>query len=172
MGSEFYGSCESFLWRMAKTRRTSCKTIIDRAELESDVEIFKWTGENRNIQMSNTKMLAVGGGEPDKVIEQRLLSGCTQRNNEKNEWADFGLALNSDLSSGSSGRCVTFGSTSGLSRNGNTFNVENVEMWTLTPMSDVQQAEKLELGRQFVFNTAVAATKMEPTQKSKIARSA
>eukprot|EP00567_Pseudictyota_dubia_P008296 CAMPEP_0197435688 /NCGR_PEP_ID=MMETSP1175-20131217/3249_1 /TAXON_ID=1003142 /ORGANISM="Triceratium dubium, Strain CCMP147" /LENGTH=551 /DNA_ID=CAMNT_0042964791 /DNA_START=137 /DNA_END=1792 /DNA_ORIENTATION=+ len=172
MGSTYYGSCESFLWRMAKTRRTSCKTIVDRAELESDIEIFKWTGENRNIQMSNTKMLAVGGGEPDKVIEQRLLSGGAQSSTEKNIWADFGLALNSDFSSGSSGRCVTFGSSSGLSRNGTTFDVQNLEIWTLTPMSDIEQAEKLELGRQFVFNSIVTNAKVKPRQKTQVARSA
>lgn len=179
MGSTYYGSCESFLWRMSKNRLTPCETAMDRAKLESDVEVFKWTGENRNIQMSGPKMIAVGGGEPDKVTERRLLSGrpgaAPAASSEKNVWADFGFALNADLSGGTTGRCVTFGSTSGLSRNGKgTFDVSNVEVWTLTPMGDVEQAEKLEMGRQFVFNsiTAKPPPSIKPRQRTKMSRAA
>lgn len=180
MGQMYYGSCESFLWCLNNNRRVPCKSLLERAKLESNVEIFKWTGENRNIQMANRKILAVGGGEPDKVIERRLLSSNSsvcipsegQGQSEEEQGADFGLALNADLSSGSSGRCVTFGTSSGLSKKGCTFEVSNAEVWTLTPMPDIPQAEKLELGRQFVFSSIMTSAKVKQSINRKMPRAA
>jgi hypothetical protein len=32
------------------------------------------------------------------------------------------------------------------------FEIVNLEVWTLTPVDTIDQAEKVELGRQFVFD--------------------
>jgi len=33
-----------------------------------------------------------------------------------------------------------------------TFEIANLEVWTLTPVDSVEQAENLELGRRFIFD--------------------
>ena len=107
-GSVYYGSGESFLWRLSESRFTLCETKRDLLNRESEIEIFSWTGKNRNVQLSNRKELIIGGGESDNVIRKRLEDEVKQADNEENKKYDFGLTLNSDLSRGTSGICITF----------------------------------------------------------------
>jgi len=140
-GHTFYGSGESFVWRMGKSRRSGeAKNVEEQAVLESDVRVFKWSGKNRNVQMSSSEKLIVGGGGEEN-------------NNNSKEWT-FGLALQNDLSRGQTGDCITFDSSClapSTENNEGIFEVRNVEVWTMTPVVDVHTAEKLELGRQFIF---------------------
>mmetsp|Transcript_32940 Transcript_32940/g.48325 ORF Transcript_32940/g.48325 Transcript_32940/m.48325 type:complete len:484 (-) Transcript_32940:83-1534(-) len=145
-GNNYYGTGESFLWRLQKPRNTPCETILDQAKLESDVEIFKWSGANRNVQLSNFKRIIVGGGEPEEKTPE----------DEKKEFS-FGLAVNSDLSSGTSGMCVTFQSPALHQTPSDVFEILNLELWTMTPFTNEEEAEKLELGRQFVFDHGMVA---------------
>ena len=115
---------------------------------ESGIEVFSWTGKNRNVQLSNCKELILGGGESDDDIRRRLKDEVKQANGEENKEHDFGITLNSDLSRGTSGMCITFGCP-GLSKLGFDFEVSKVEVWALTPMVDVELATKLEHGRKF-----------------------
>jgi len=79
------------------------------------LRVFPYSFENSYVQLCDRDRLVVGGGD------------------------GFGLALESDLLQGSSCPCTTFGSPS-LSKihsDGSTFEVRNVEVWTLTPCLSV-----------------------------------
>ena len=141
--SGFYGSAEAFVWRLKKSRFTRCASIQEQIDLESDVEVFEWSRENRNIQSCkgfNDEMTVGGGGYED---------------DPDNTDKDFGsaLTLSDDLSRGFSERCLTFDSPSLCSRNiDGVFNILNIEVWTLTPVLSLDEAEKLELSRHFIFD--------------------
>jgi len=143
--SRFYGSGEAFLWRMKKTRFTQCDSVEAQVELESNLDIFGWSGRNRNIQFVPGDMsgLKVGGGgimDEDMGIERGTDSG-------------FGLVLESYLDKGYSDKCETFGDPSpSIYGDGNEFDIVGIEVWTMTPTECVKTAEQLELGRQFIFD--------------------
>ena len=50
LGPTYYGSGEAFLWRLKQSKYTPCATVAEQIELESNVEVFAWTGKNRNVQ--------------------------------------------------------------------------------------------------------------------------
>ena len=60
----YFGGGDSFLWRMRHSRKTKCHSIIDQAHLESEIEVFPYTGENHCIQFCTSSKIAVGGGSP------------------------------------------------------------------------------------------------------------
>lgn len=217
----FYGSCEAFLWRLTHSRReiesgieaeeddevardsgdtaSSSRSgqalLARRVDLESDVEIFPWSGLNQCVQMCDGRnIIAVGGGEPEEDIDRKVLAaaarGCNEGRNDAapaaaglpSPW-DFGLALNADLSQGSTGRCATFGTraTGLLSASPDSaaeanesiptappfelanvdvwnapFDIANVDVWTMTPMFDTARAEELQLGKKLILSTAMA----------------
>ena len=134
-GNMFYGSCEAFVWRLRKSRFTECHTVQDQIELESDVEVFDWSRKNRNVQslVNPHSPLLIGGGTDNDGPK-----GCA-------------IFMEPNLEKGMSVACVTFDSPV-LPLSGDMFEIANVEVWALTPVDQVPLAEKLELGRQFVFD--------------------
>ena len=141
-GQEYYGSGEAFLWRLLKPQNARVETVQDQFQLEtSEVEIFEWSGENHNVQrLVNAKSdLIVGGGGQDGAID-----------GDKESRHGSGLVLSPCLTRGHSHSCLTFGSPSLLQ--GDMFEIANIEVWTLTPVDNLEQAEKVELGRHFVFD--------------------
>lgn len=153
----YFGSEDTFLWRMRNSRKTKCNSIIDQAQMESEIDVFPYTGENKCIQLCTHDKIAIGGGVPEHQHEEKR--DDTDDNNaldRKNQIKDFewgpGLVLQSDLLTGSSSPCVTFGSPS-LSKthnDGSLFEIINLELWTLTPCYNLVDAEKLELGKLFL----------------------
>ena len=154
-GNQYYGNGEAFLWRMKQSRYTTCATVAEQIALESNVEIFAWTGKNHNVQYlaSHDSDLVLGGGPPDD-------NSGTNNQKENKGWG-FALAITSDLSRGTSGYSVTFDNPSlppGNHKDNNNINTDdvfeiaNLEMWTLSPVDDMEQAQKIELGRQFIFD--------------------
>ena len=136
-GRTYFGSGEAFLWRLVRSRNTPCENIKEKALLEGEVEFFEWSGENHNIQyLANVHdNLILGGGQPDENPLER----------------DYGpgLVLFPCLSRGFSHSCLTFNSPELA---GDMFEIANLEVWTLTPVESIDQAEKVELARQFVFD--------------------
>lgn len=142
----YFGWEESFLWRMRRSRLEKTHGILEQAQLESEIDVFPCTGENQFIQLCTHDRIAVGGGEPSgekKTDQQPPLPG--------HEWG-FGLAIQGDFMTGSSSRCVTFGSPplSKTHMDGSEFEIVNIELWTLTPCLTEGEAEKLELGKLFL----------------------
>lgn len=129
----FFGSGQSFLWRMRGSRASSCKSVLDQARRESEIEVFPWTGENDMIQICRTDIIAVGGGADEA----------------NGHGSGFGIALESDLLRGSTGPCLTFGSPR-LSRHGDYFEAVNVEVWSFTPFTTEAETQKLEITQLFL----------------------
>ena len=143
----YFGNGESFLWRMRRSRseNDAQHSILDQAKLESELEVFYWSGRNNLVQYCTHEMLAVGGG---------LLRDDSRDDNsdEQPDTGGFGLAIDSDLLRGTSSPCATFQSPplSKLHPNGSPFEILNMEVWTLTPCGSVAEAENLEMTALFL----------------------
>lgn len=145
----YFGGGESFLWRMRHSRKEKCHSIIDQAHKESEIDVYPYSGENNCIQLCTHDKIGIGGGDGDATIAERVQHVDSPIKDY--EWG-FGLMLTSDLLSGTSSPCVTFRSPS-LSfahSDGSPFEIINLELWTLTPYANVEDAEKLELGKLFL----------------------
>ena len=151
-GNSYYGSCEAFVWQLRKTRQDSCNSLDEYILRESSLEVFQWSHKgNRNVQLSNTKKLFVGGGNPDVDEEEDnvMMQDTNENNTDEEEWG-MSIALGNELLNGTSSRCATFASNP-LNRNSEVFEIMNCEIWALTPCMNEESAEELELGRTFVM---------------------
>lgn len=130
----FFGSGEAFLWRMRNDRKTVCTSILDQARVESEIEVFPWTGSNYMIQFCDDKRIAIG-------------SGTALATN-----GGFGLCIDDQVLHGTSSYCSTFNNPplSKEHQDGSPFEIVNLEVWTLTPSMSVEEAEKIEFGRLFL----------------------
>ena len=160
----YFGSGEAFLWRMRRGRDTHCPSIIDQAQMESELDVFPWTGQNNFVQLCTSNKIAVGGGTEEQkadVVEDAKMDvdANPDEGDQKTSWDmddaptfGFGLAIEDNLLIGVSSPCVTFGSPplSKKHSDGNPFEILNLEVWTLTPCNTMEEAEKLELSRLFL----------------------
>lgn len=143
----YFGNGESFLWRMRRSRseNDAQHSILDQAKLESELEVFYWSGKNNLVQYCTHEMLAVGGGllRDDNRVDI---------SDERPDTGGFGLAIDSDLLRGTSSPCATFQSPplSKLHPNGSPFEILNMEVWTLTPCGSVAEAENMEMTALFL----------------------
>jgi hypothetical protein len=147
----YYGSAHSFVWRMRHSRREKTHSIIDQAHLESEIDVFHTTGENKCYQLCTDDNIAVGGGTFDPTSSSRSLASDPNVLVQDFEWGPS-LMIKEDLLQGTTSPCFTFGSPS-LSTahaDGSLFEIINVELWTLTPCLTLEEAEKLELGQLFL----------------------
>lgn len=148
----YFGGGESFLWRMRHSRHTKCHSIIDQAHLESEIEVFPYTGENQCIQFCTSKNIAVGGGTaPEMLSPTKNGEDEAETQIREHEWG-HGIYLDTDLMHGTSAPCITFGSPSLSEKHcdGSRFEIINLELWTMTPCYTLADAEKLELGKLFL----------------------
>jgi hypothetical protein len=166
--SDFYGTPESFLWRL-KRRRSAKNLQKSKNQLYSnELEVFRYAGHNSYIQFSNRNRIAVGGGSitsaPATIVDDPTSSSSSSSSSHSSssnnppfkkptftDWG-FGLAFESNLQSGSSAPCVTFQSPS-LSRkhsDGSSFEITNLEVWSLTPCLSVKDAERMEIGKMYM----------------------
>jgi TLD len=146
----YYGSGESFLWKMRQPRSTKCHSIIDQAHLESELDVYPWTGENDCVQLCTHNTIAVGGGG---VKSQDIESKVSNKVNITEDPSfGFGIAIDRQLLHGTSSHCATFGSPplSQYHPDASPFELMNLEVWTLTPAYSEEDAEKLELGMLFL----------------------
>ena len=160
----YFGSGEAFLWRMRRGRDTHCHSIIDQAQMESELDVFPWTGENNFVQLCTSNKIAIGGGtKTNKKKDSGDESGDAKvdfaEGDQKTSWDTedsppfgFGLAIEDNLLNGMSSPCLTFNSPplSKKHSDGSPFEILNLEVWTLTPCNTVEEAEKLELSRLFL----------------------
>lgn len=89
----------------------ACLFAIDRQK--DEVKAYKWTGRNRYVQIcdASKKLLAFGGGGKE---------------------GEFGLCVENDFRTGSTGKCDTFGNEPLCSED--RFEVLNVECWGFMPV--------------------------------------
>jgi hypothetical protein len=141
---QYYGTPESFLWRLRKRRMNQSR---DQPLSDGDLEVYRYVGNNKNIQLCLVDKIAVGSGSPpdDESIVSDELSHV-----KLTEWG-FGLAFGRDLQQGSSSPCTTFNSPSlsTFHKDGSCFEVANMEFWTFTPCISLDQAKKMEKSKDF-----------------------
>lgn len=114
----FYGSCESFVWRLSSSRFMPTSSIEEQVKLESSLDVFSWSKENRNIQISTNTKLIIGGGKSDLDDED-----------DEDKWG-MAIALNEDLFTGTSSPCLTYRSPSLTNQNDDgIFEIANIEIW-------------------------------------------
>lgn len=142
---------------MRKTRKTPCQSVIDQAQLESEIEVYPWTGCNNCVQICNSQHLIVGGGA---VLEDRS-DGAISSDFQVEDGMEYGLGLVIDGKSmlyGTSSQCVTFNNAplSNDHADGSPFEIANLEVWTFSPANSVEVAERLELGSLFLESNTLS----------------
>jgi hypothetical protein len=150
----YYGSAPAFLWKMRHSRRTPCHSLFEQAKLESELDVYFYCCNNGLVQVCSNDKIAVGGGD----ILQCPVEGADGEDDdstsigEGGESSGFGLCINRELLSGTSGPCASFRNPclSHNSARGEVFDIVNLEVWTFTPCSDVHAAERLEMTKFFV----------------------
>ena len=79
--TSYFGSGEAFLWKVRNDRTTESKSIIDQAQLESEIEVYPWT-RNNYFLYSSVPMIILHWVEVYLRVMTRQLqkmdSGCTQ----------------------------------------------------------------------------------------------
>jgi hypothetical protein len=163
--NKYFGSGESFLWRMRHNRNSPVSSLFEQAQLESEIDIFPYNGSNAYVQLCTRDKIALGGGgalrpgldgrELCLNQEDDVLSALSQGEEAVYlEWNDygFGLALDENLLHGSTSPSATFGNPAlgNSSGGGQLFDVVNVEVWTLTSASTEKEAQKQEMSIFFV----------------------
>mmetsp|Transcript_24825 Transcript_24825/g.36423 ORF Transcript_24825/g.36423 Transcript_24825/m.36423 type:complete len:210 (-) Transcript_24825:217-846(-) len=139
----YFGSGNSFLWRMRKARSTLCHSVIEQAKIESEIDVFPWTGMNEMVQSCTNRQIALGGGA---LESKEVIDGAQPRQ----DIGGFGLTLDADLLRGTSRPCATFANECLSKKGRNGFEVANVEVWAFTPCFSVEEAEKMEMTRLFL----------------------
>ena len=181
--NRYFGTGESFLWRMRHSRNSPVASLFDQAQLESEIDIFPYNGSNPYVQLCTRDKLALGGGgalKPElygreicpnqEDVQSALSEGEEAAYLEWNDYG-FGLALDQNLRHGSTSHSATFGNSAlGCSgdQGGQLFDVVNLEVWTLTSASTEKEAQKQEMSMFFVRESISSLSKLStsPRQSS------
>lgn len=153
--NKYFGTGESFLWRMRHNRNKDVHSLFEQAQLETEIDIFPYNNTNDYIQLCTHDTLALGGGdrfkkEDSTVHEDEPLDDTTA--DFLNDSLGFGLALDEDLLHGTTCPSATFGNPNLVdnSQVTGTFDVMNLEVWGFTGQQFVHSAEKSEMNAFFL----------------------
>jgi hypothetical protein len=142
IGSQWYGTGEAFLWRLKKRRYTSPKNS-KKSNFEREIEVYPYTEDDDLVQYCTSKTIAVGGGD-----WQHNKNPCPYEDSEKG----IGFMIDGDLAGGETNSCATF-SNPKLAKHttaSSEFVISNMEVWTLTPCINTEDAIKMELHKLFI----------------------
>mmetsp|Transcript_1813 Transcript_1813/g.3222 ORF Transcript_1813/g.3222 Transcript_1813/m.3222 type:complete len:596 (-) Transcript_1813:1785-3572(-) len=153
----YFGTGEAFLWRMRHSRLSPCHSLLEQAQLESEVDIYPYSGLNNFVQLCSKSKLAIGGGEIKTSKHGHhqaalpVLSHPFRVSLDKGQNYGFGLAISDDLLRGTSSPCATFRNPClcNHASQGEVFEISNLEVWTFTSGESVDQAEKLQMSTFF-----------------------
>jgi hypothetical protein len=167
--NHFYGSKESFVWRMRQSRFEPCQSVVEQLMMESKMDVFPFTSQNNYVQSCATSGIALGYGEIE-VEGKRNSDGCdTDDADDSGDVHDelgtttrligsstshYGHAIKLDklMATGSTSSSETFGNPCLIEREsrGKKFEVANVELWTMTPHDSVEDADQAEMRALFL----------------------
>jgi hypothetical protein len=148
--AESYGHGPSFLWRYRHNRHDKTWSVLDQATLEGELDVYPLVaGSRAEVQLCTKTTFGIAGVRETYTPARTLGDGTVVG---KDEWG-FGLRMTGDLMlEGTSSPCYPFQSPS-LSRihaDGSPFEIVNIELWTMTPCLDVEEAERLERKHLFL----------------------
>jgi hypothetical protein len=137
----WYGSKESFLWKMRNARsfETTTRSIVEQACQEGEIQVFPYRVPNVAVQYCSKDYLMLGQGE--------LLPATNP-----GQHYGYGLYLDADLLKGSTSTSETFGNPCMVDagQRGARFDVANIEVWSFTPHATVEEAVQSELSTLFL----------------------
>jgi hypothetical protein len=142
---DWYGEKDSFLWRLKRPREKGGYFDISSFDLDNDneMEVFPCTGNDNTIQYCTNKTIAVGGSTYWTGEGGNPYSG---------EPEGIGLLIDGDLLGGETNSCATFANPRLGDRSSslNEFDIDTLEVWTVTPSATTAEAEKLEIQRLYI----------------------
>ena len=158
----YFGSGQAFLWKMRYNRMTPCHSLFEQAHLESEIDVFFYSGLNDYVQLCTADKIAVGGGELDTTGKEEHgndLAAAPYVYFEEGEHYGFGIAIADDLLHGTSSPCATFRNPCLVnhSSRGEVFEIVNLEVWSFTPCESVDAAERLEMTKFFVQESVLSS---------------
>ena len=136
----YFGHGEPFIWKMRYNRCSPCYSLFEQARLESEIDVFPFSSLNKEVQLCTHDMIGIGGGEIS-------LEDTSKSFYSRSQLLELGFAfvLHDDLLKGVTSPCPTFCSPRLTADDSGIFDVLNLEVWTFTPCTDVESAEKLEM---------------------------
>jgi hypothetical protein len=145
-GGTWFGTGESFLWRLKKTRYTSPQNSR-KPNFEREMEVYPYTGYDDLVQYCTPKTIAVGGGD-------WLDAPCPFDDASKG----IGFMIDGDLAGGETNSCATFANPRLAKQTtaSNEFTISNLEVWTLTPCTTVKDAARMEMQKLFLEEQSAA----------------
>ena len=171
----YYGSKESFVWRMRQSRFESCKSVVEQILMESKMDIFPFTSQNDKVQSCTTCGIALGFGEvqEEQTTTKKQLKhhnddndnnnhvagtmksskhNNSKKNNISNKHYGHAIQLDKSMTCGSTSSSETFGSPCLIEREsrGKIFEIANVELWALTPHEKIKEANHAEMELLFL----------------------
>jgi hypothetical protein len=137
---------------MRSSRQTKCSSLFEQARLESQIDVYPYSGKLNLVQACRRNLLAVGGDDMKDESLVRLTPALAAGGRIPLDRNGFAFALEEDLLKGTTSPCSTFQSPAlcGSSGDSTVFFTSGVEVWTLTPCRDVDAAEKMEMTRFFI----------------------
>lgn len=110
------------------------------------MEVYPATGNDNFVQYCSADVMAVGGGDWQNEFDSPY--------DPLRESHGIGLLIDGDLAGGESNSSSTFANPRLFHHGdgdvyGNEFVIDKMEVWSLTPCCNVEQAERLELKRLF-----------------------
>ena len=135
----FYGSKESFVWRMRRSRMETCKSIVEQVLRENKIDVFPVTCRNNKVQLCSAEKIVLGQGEVPEMSTEGTHYGNA-------------IQLGGSMMSGTTSTSETFGNPCLINseKRGEKFTVANIEMWALTPHDTVQAAAMSEMKTLFL----------------------
>jgi hypothetical protein len=139
-GSTWFGNGESFLWRLKNSRLASAKQS-DEGDVENEMEVYPYTGYDNFVQYCTSRTIAVGGGD-------WYDHDCPFESEPKG----IGFMIDGDLLGGETNSCATFANPRLCKKTSlsNEFAIENLEVWTLTPFDNEEDAAQLEMQKLYM----------------------
>ena len=129
------------------------KSRSEKVLMDSECDVYMYSGSNRFVQLCKHDRIAIGGGSPGDSTGTNLPNELNDDNASSassrlsKDWG-FGLVFEQDLLQGASNPCMTFQSPS-LSKKharGSRFEILNMEVWTFSPCLDEREAQRFEDG--------------------------
>lgn len=135
---------------MRHNRNTPCHSLFEQAQMETEIDVYAYSGLNSLIQHCSHEKIGIGGGDINKYkTEEEGIPPPVDIELMKS--IGFGIVINEDLARGSTSPCATFRNPDLMNNSGQlaTFTIANMEVWTLTPAWDVNAAQRLEMVKYF-----------------------
>jgi len=149
----YFGSGESFVWKMRNNRFQPCSSLYEQAHMESVVDVYPNSGLNSSYQFCTGDFLGVGSGEIEDIETNKLRNEFSEQifTNEQRLELGFAFALHDDLQQGTSSPSGTYCNPKLTSSHDGVFEVSNLEVWTFTPCTNVDDSQQLEMKKHYLY---------------------